>query len=108
MTHIEIFGSVNFILSLWSFSLALNVLATLLICGRLAWHRYQLKDSFGKEVATPYTSIIAMFVESEALYTAYLILFIIPLIRNDILVYALIQSPSAIQVHHSIVTTTQS
>ena len=100
LQHIYIFSSVDFITSLWCFSLGLNVLATLLICARLAYYRYMLRHSFGRdsEAAAPYTSIIAMIIESEALYTAYLIMFIVPLVRDNVLVYAFIQSPAAIQV----------
>lgn len=48
--------------------------------------------------ASQYTSIVAMIVESELLYTAYLILFIVPFIRNDSLVNVFVQGPALIQV----------
>ena len=98
LTHINIFGTVNFLFTVWCYSLALNVLVTLLICGRLAYYRFLLKKTLGGNAAAPYTSIAAMIVESEAIYTAYLIVFIVPLIRNNPLAYALIESPAAVQV----------
>ena len=39
-----------------------------------------------------------MVVESELLYTVYLIMYIVPFIRNDTLVNAFVQGPSVIQV----------
>ena len=88
----------NLVLGFWCFSLALNILATLLICGRLLYYRYQLKSALGHEHVSQYTGIIAMIVESEALYTAYLLIFIVPFVRNDLVAEVFLQSPSLIQV----------
>ena len=88
----------NLILIFWSFSLALNVLATALICGRLIFFRYQLRRAFGDDCNSEYTTIIAMIVESEALYSIYLIMFIIPLILENSLIMAYAQAPASVQV----------
>ena len=92
------FGNVNITLAFWCFSLALNVLATALIVGRLVYYRFKLQGVLGSQHAVQYTSIIAMIVESELLYTCYLILYIVPFILNNTLVNAFIQGPSVIQV----------
>ena len=72
----SIFGTVNFTLGFWCFSLALNVLATVLIVGRLLFFRYRLKRVLGGQHVSQYTGVIAMVVESELLYTAFLIPYI--------------------------------
>ena len=43
-----------------------------------------------------------MIVESEALYTAYLLIFIVPFVRNDLVAEVFLQSPSLIQVGVSV------
>ena len=98
LTNTSVFGTVNLTLGFWCFSLALNVIATVLIVGRLVYHRYQLKRVLGSQHAGHYTSFIATVVESELLYTCYLILYIVPFILNNTLVNAFIQGPSVIQV----------
>jgi hypothetical protein len=97
LTSTSVFGTVNLTLGFWCFSLALNIIATLLIVGRLVYHRYQLKRVLGSQHASHYTSFIATIVESELLYTCYLILYIVPFVRNNTLVNAFIQGPSVIQ-----------
>ena len=92
------FGNVNITLAFWCFSLALNVLATALIVGRLVYYRFKLQGVLGSQHAVQYTSIIAMIVESELLYTAYLIIYIVPFILNNPVVNAITQAPSVVQV----------
>lgn len=98
LTETSVFGTVNLVLGFWCFSLALNVLATILICGRLLYYRWQLKNALGSEHISQYTGIIAMVVESELLYTAYLIVFIVPFVRGDMVAEVFLQNPSLIQV----------
>lgn len=62
------------------------------------YYRFKLKRVLGSQHAGQYTSIIAMVVESELLYTAYLIVYIVPFIMNNSLANAFAQGPSAIQV----------
>ena len=98
LTQTSVFGTVNLVLGFWCFSLALNILATLLICGRLLYYRYQLKAALGSEHISQYTGVIAMVVESELLYTAYLVVFIVPFVRGDMVAEVFLQNPSLIQV----------
>ena len=74
------------------------MLATSLICGRLIFVRYQLRTAFGGECATAYTSIVAMIIESEALYSIYLIIFIVPLILKTTLISVFSQGVATVQV----------
>ena len=98
LTSTSVFGTVNLTLGFWCYSLALNVLATFLIVGRLLYYRFQLKSVLGSQHVSQYTGVMAMVVESELLYTFYLILYIVPFILNNTLVNAFIQGPSVIQV----------
>ena len=101
----SIFGTVNLTLAFWCFSLALNILATIAIVSRLFYYRYQLSRAFNHPHLAQYTGIMAMIVESELLYSGFLILFIVPFVREDPLANIFAQPPSLVQVNisHSIV-----
>lgn len=90
--------NLNLTLGFWSLSLAINVLATLLIAGRLLLYRFRLSKVLNSSYGLQYTSVIAMIVESELLYTAYIILLIVPFALNHPLSYIFIQSIAAVQV----------
>ncbi|PSS37777.1 hypothetical protein PHLCEN_2v378 [Hermanssonia centrifuga] len=90
-------GAVNFTLGFWCFSLALNVLATFLIVSRLLLYRFRLARVLGSGHGAQYTSVVAMVVESELLYTAFLILFIVPFVLNHPLENVFIQCIALIQ-----------
>ncbi|KIP10243.1 hypothetical protein PHLGIDRAFT_125731 [Phlebiopsis gigantea 11061_1 CR5-6] len=60
-----------------SLVLAINFLVTFLICGRIMYVSKEVKQSLGKEAARPYTSIVAMIVESALPYTVVGIMYII-------------------------------
>ena len=98
LSSTSIFGTVKLTLGFWCFSLALNVLATLLIVGRLLYYRYQLASVMGRSHVSQYTGVIAMVVESELLYTAFLIMYIAPFVLNNSFVNAIVQAPSLFQV----------
>ncbi len=91
-------GAVNFTLGFWCFSLALNVLATFLIVSLLLLYRFRLARVLGSGHGAQYTSVVAMVVESELLYTAFLILFIVPFVLNHPLENVFIQCIALIQV----------
>lgn len=59
-------------------SLSLNVIVTLLIAGRLLVYRYHMRKIMGRQHTTTYSNIIAILVESAALYSVFAILFIVP------------------------------
>lgn len=99
----NIFSEANFTLTFWCFSLALNVLATLLIVSRLFVYRFRLTKVLGSSHGAQYTSVIAMVVESELLYTAFLILYIVPFILSNPLENVFVQGPALVQVRRSII-----
>ena len=98
ITSTSAFRTVNLTLHFWCYSLALNVIATALIIGRLVYHRYRFRSVLGDQHARQYTSIVAMLVESELLYTAYLVLYIVPFVVKNSLVNVFVHCPSVVQV----------
>jgi len=58
------------------FSVSINVLATLAIVGRLLWKRREINSILGKEYSRSYTGVVAMLVESAALYSVFGVIFI--------------------------------
>ncbi|KAJ3552793.1 hypothetical protein NM688_g3966 [Phlebia brevispora] len=93
----SIFGVANFTLGFWCFSLTLNVLATIVIVGRLFIYRRRLANVLGSGYITQYTGVMAMVVESELLYTAFMILYIVPFVLNNPIENVFVQPPSLIQ-----------
>ncbi|KAF9218447.1 hypothetical protein BS17DRAFT_742164 [Gyrodon lividus] len=69
--------SVNLAIPYWSISIALNVILTLLIAGRLLFMKYRLQNVLGEHTNTPYASLSAMLVESAFLYSTNGLIFII-------------------------------
>ena len=82
----------------WSFSLAVNVFATLAIVGRILLYRYRFISVMGKEYASNHTGVIALVVESELLYSIFLIMFIVPYGLQNLLTAVFIPSLSLVQV----------
>ncbi|KAJ3559312.1 hypothetical protein NM688_g419 [Phlebia brevispora] len=72
-----LWSSINFNLAFWSLSLAVNILGTNLIVGRILYCRYRAWRAFKHTSDSQYTSVVAMLVESELLYTSFLILYIV-------------------------------
>ena len=68
---------VKFSIAYWSLSISLNSLLTLLIAGRLLFVRNRIETSLGTHHAKPYSSLVAMLVESAALYSVTGLIFII-------------------------------
>nr|GAT45337.1 predicted protein [Mycena chlorophos] len=73
--------SVKFGTVYWSLSIALNILLTLLIAGRILFIRHWIKHSFGVNHSEHYFSAVAMLVESVSLYAAFGLVFIITYAR---------------------------
>ena len=65
-------GTIDVTLAFWSFSLALNVAATVLVAGRLYYYRRRVVGALKSAYGLQYTSVIAMVIESELLYTCIL------------------------------------
>lgn len=66
-----LFGSVtaSFAIPYFAMSLALNVLLTAMIAGRIWYYQKSVESAVGSEYAIHYTSVTTMFVESAAIYT---------------------------------------
>ena len=77
--------TVNFGLPYFTISCANNIILTLLISARLLYHRRKLQQTLGSTgtANSPYFSIVAMLVESSALYAVFSILFIGPYAANN-------------------------
>jgi hypothetical protein len=70
--------AVNFGLLYWSFSVSVNIMATVLIVGRLLYMRHQISKAVGlNQTPHVYVSVSAMLVESAALYSCMAIVFIV-------------------------------
>ncbi|KIK54828.1 hypothetical protein GYMLUDRAFT_176591, partial [Collybiopsis luxurians FD-317 M1] len=70
-------GAVDFGLPYFALSTSLNILLTLLISARLILHQYHLKGTsniYSRNL--PYNAIVAMLVESSALYSVFSLLFL--------------------------------
>ncbi|KAF9559468.1 hypothetical protein CPC08DRAFT_708871 [Agrocybe pediades] len=67
-------------------SVALNVITTLLIAGRLMYQRKQIRD-LGEEHSKRYLSLMAVFAESGAIYSISGLVFIPLYARNSVFVY---------------------
>ena len=98
LTTVPILTTVDLTLAFCSASLTLNVLATLLIVGRLGYFRYRLAKALGPSHVVQYTGIMAIIVEAELLYTAYLAIYIAVFVLNNPVVIIFVQLPSLIQV----------
>ncbi|TFK21363.1 hypothetical protein FA15DRAFT_672625 [Coprinopsis marcescibilis] len=69
-------SAVQFALAYWSLSVALNVSLTLLISGRLISMRRRVRKVMGNDHSTPYAFVVSMLIESAALYSVWVIVFI--------------------------------
>jgi hypothetical protein len=76
---------VHFGLPYFSICLSLNILLTLMIVTRLVLHSRRIRKSMGSSAGTNglYKGVITMVVESSALYTAGLLLFVPPWVANS-------------------------
>jgi len=76
--------SVNFAIPYFSLTIALNVIVTLLIIGKLLWARRTSRKLLGPNSSSSvYTSISAMLIESAALNFCTSIAFLVPYARGD-------------------------
>lgn len=75
--------TVNFGIPYWSISAGLNILVTLLIVARLMLIRKRTRAILSSSHSRTYTSVAAMLVESAALYSLTVLLFIITYARGS-------------------------
>lgn len=74
-----------------SLTISLNIIVTALICGRLLSLRREIGKVLGPSHAKMYTSIIAILVESAALFTVFGIVYVIVYARKSQSSFALVQ-----------------
>lgn len=79
-------------------TLALNIIVTLLIVGRILFHRRRVNLLLGAEHVAHYTNIVAILVESASLYSAFSILFLVPFALNNPLSQVFLQTMGQVQV----------
>ena len=72
-THV----SISFATPYWSLSIALNIILTSLIVGKILWMRRSVTMGLGSQHSKQYTSVVAMLIESAALYSITGIVYII-------------------------------
>jgi hypothetical protein len=83
--------AVDFGVPYLSLTIGLNIIVTTLICGRLMHLRREIGKVLGPSHAKMYTSIIAILVESAALFTAFGIAYVIIYARKSQSEFALVQ-----------------
>ncbi len=93
-------GGINWTIPYFSLSLALNIIVTLMIVGRLLWYRQRIKSLLGNAHGSHYTSIAAMIVESAAMYSLFTLLFLIFFGLDHPMENIFLQVLSQIQVRH--------
>ncbi|KAJ7448666.1 hypothetical protein B0H11DRAFT_340224 [Mycena galericulata] len=69
--------SVNLAIPYWSISISMTVILTSLIVGRLLFMRYRLRKLMGSNAPTPYVTVVAMVVESAAIYSINGLIFLV-------------------------------
>lgn len=74
-----------------SLTISLNIIVTGLICGRLLYLRNEVNKILGPTHAKMYTSIIAILVESAALFTILGIVYVVVYARKSQTSIALVQ-----------------
>jgi len=74
--------TVQFGIAYWSLSLGLNVILSLSIATRILMIRKSIIRLIGSQHSTQYISIVAMLVESAAIYAVFGIMFLICFARN--------------------------
>ncbi|KAL5523282.1 hypothetical protein ACEPAF_1549 [Sanghuangporus sanghuang] len=75
---VQVFGTAN-----WSLSLALNAIVTILIATRLLWYRSRVRKALGNGHGQVYMSILAISIESAALYAAFELIVLVTFLTNS-------------------------
>jgi len=83
--------AVDFGIPYISLTISLNIIVTALICGRLLYLRRQVGNVLGQSYAKMYTSLVAILIESAALFTALGIVYVIVYARKSQSSIALVQ-----------------
>jgi len=96
------FNDVNFTLAYYSMTLALNVITTLFIVCRIILYRRRVQSVLGAHHVAHYTNVVAILVESASLFSAFLILFMVPFALNYPLAFVFIQGIGQMQTVSSL------
>lgn len=83
-------------------SLAINIVVTLLIVIRLLLYRRTMVRLLGPGHATECTTVVAMLVESAAVYATFSLLFLIPFTMQNVVSYTFLQVLGEAQVSRAI------
>lgn len=83
-------------------SLAINIVLTFLIVIRLLLYRRTMAQLLGPGHATECTTVVAMLIESAAVYTTFVLLFLIPFALQNSVSYTFVQVMGEAQVSRSI------
>jgi len=83
-------------------TLALNVLGTFFIAARLILYRYRLVGLLGTGHGSHYIQIVAILIESASLYSAFIILLLVPYVLNNPLLEVFVQVLPQAQVVSSL------
>lgn len=70
-------SGVNYTIPFYTLSLALNIIMTIAIVARLLLFRHRIASALGSGHGSQYTSIVAMIVESAAIYSSFSIVFLV-------------------------------
>lgn len=90
-------SGINFTIPYYAMSLALNILVTLLIVLRLLYHRHRITQAIGSGHGSQYTSLVAIIIESAAIYSSFALAFLVPFGLNSPVAQLFLQALSLIQ-----------
>ncbi|OCH85074.1 hypothetical protein OBBRIDRAFT_785392 [Obba rivulosa] len=75
--------AIDFGIPFYSMAIGLNLLVTMLICGRLLYISKWVRESLGNDTAKLYTGVMAITIESAIPYSLCGIMFLIPYVRRS-------------------------
>ncbi|KZT68638.1 hypothetical protein DAEQUDRAFT_711677 [Daedalea quercina L-15889] len=93
----SLFSAANFTLASACMSLAINIVVTVLIAGRLLLFRRRIKNVLGSKHVTQYANIAAVLIESASMYTCFLLVFVVTLSVNNPVVNVFTQCVGQVQ-----------
>ncbi|KAG7088751.1 hypothetical protein E1B28_012719 [Marasmius oreades] len=88
---------INFTIPYYTMSLALNIIVTILIVLRLLIYRHRITKAMGPMHGSQYTSLVAMVVESAAIYSTFALCFLVPFAVKSPLAQLFLQGLAQIQ-----------
>jgi hypothetical protein len=98
---LSMYTVLGFYVAYFPIYVSLNTLLTLMIITRLIWHRRQVREAIGSSrgLIGPYRIVIAILVESYALYALALLMYAIPMTTGDLtLSFTCATFPAPVQV----------